>query len=93
MDLNPDRITPPPENPAVGMSGKVLVHPSHICQIGESNQGLFRWTLNHPPVANVAARAVPACKAVYPLAITWHELASAPGRRVAKCRGVNNTQI
>jgi hypothetical protein len=41
MDLNPDRITPPPGNPGVGMSSKVLVHPSHICQIGESDQGHF----------------------------------------------------
>jgi hypothetical protein len=23
------------------MSGQVLVHPSHICQIGESDQGVF----------------------------------------------------
>jgi hypothetical protein len=28
-------------NPGVGMSGQVLVHPSHICQIGESDQGHF----------------------------------------------------
>jgi hypothetical protein len=28
-------------NPGVGMSGQVLVHPSHICQIGESDQGRF----------------------------------------------------
>jgi hypothetical protein len=28
-------------NPGVGMSGQVLFHPSHICQIGESDQGRF----------------------------------------------------
>ena len=28
-------------NPGVGMSSKVLVHPSHICQIGASDQGHF----------------------------------------------------
>ena len=28
-------------NPGVGMSSKVLVHPSHICQIGAADQGRF----------------------------------------------------
>ncbi len=41
MDLNPDKITRSLENPGVGVSSKVLVHPSHICQIGESDQGHF----------------------------------------------------
>jgi hypothetical protein len=43
VDLNPDKITPPPGNPGGGMSGQVFVHPSHICQIGESDQGLIEW--------------------------------------------------
>ena len=39
MDLNPD----PPEhrNPVVGQLGLVLVHPSHVCQIGTTDQGLI----------------------------------------------------
>jgi hypothetical protein len=28
-------------NLGVGMSGQVSVHPSHLCQIGESDQGLI----------------------------------------------------
>ena len=28
------------------MSGQVLVHPPHICQIGESDQGLIIWPSN-----------------------------------------------
>jgi hypothetical protein len=28
-------------NPESRVSSKVLVHPSHICQIGESDQGHF----------------------------------------------------
>lgn len=28
-------------NPVAGFAGQVLVHPSHICQIGESNQWLI----------------------------------------------------
>ena len=28
-------------NTGVGMSDQVLFHPSHICQIGESDQGLM----------------------------------------------------
>ena len=48
MDLNPDRITPSPGNPGVGMSSKVLVHPSHICQIGAADQGHFAsFSLRH----------------------------------------------
>ena len=27
------------------MSGQVLIHPSHICQIGESDQGLIVWPI------------------------------------------------
>jgi len=41
LDLNPDKITPPPENPGVGISSQILVHPSHVCQIGGSDQGLI----------------------------------------------------
>ena len=28
-------------NPGVSMSGQVLFHPSHICQIGAADQGRF----------------------------------------------------
>ena len=32
------------------MSGQVLVHPSHICQVGESDQGLIVWPSNRQPL-------------------------------------------
>lgn len=41
-NLNPDQSEPFPENPGVGMAGLVLFHPSHICQIGATDQGHFR---------------------------------------------------
>jgi hypothetical protein len=28
-----------PGNPVAGLVGQVLIHPSHVCQIGESDQG------------------------------------------------------
>lgn len=50
VNLNPDRITPLPGNPGAGSVGQVLVHPSHICQIGESDQGLIVWPSNPQPL-------------------------------------------
>ena len=32
------------------MSGQALFHPSHICQIGESDQGLIVWPSNRQPL-------------------------------------------
>ena len=32
------------------MSGQVLFHPSHVCQIGESDQGLIVWPSNPQPL-------------------------------------------
>ena len=37
-------------NPGGGMSGQALFHPSHICQIGESDQGLIVWPSNRQPL-------------------------------------------
>jgi hypothetical protein len=37
-------------NPGVSMSGQVLFHPSHICQFGESDQGLIVWPSNRQPL-------------------------------------------
>ena len=38
-NLNPDQFVPFPVNPGVGAAGQVLVHSSHICQIGAADQG------------------------------------------------------
>jgi hypothetical protein len=45
-------------NPGVGMSGQVLVHPSHICQIGESDQGLSLGRRSQEPYSIVSAQAL-----------------------------------
>ena len=37
-------------NPGVGSVGQVLVHPSHICQIGESDQDPIVWPSNPQPL-------------------------------------------
>ena len=44
MDLNPDQTEPylrKSGNPEAGLVGQVLVHPSHFCQIGGSDQDPF----------------------------------------------------
>jgi hypothetical protein len=35
-------------NPAAGVAGQVLIHPSYLCQIGASDQGLITSKMNSP---------------------------------------------
>jgi hypothetical protein len=62
LDLNLEKITPPLGNPEVGMSGQVLVHPSHICQIGGGDQDPIadsNRSAPRPSEISLPARVVP----------------------------------
>jgi hypothetical protein len=41
MDLNPTKPSRCSGNPVTGLVGQVLIHPSHVCQIGTTDQGHF----------------------------------------------------
>lgn len=45
------------------MSDQVLFHPSHICQIGESDQGLIEWIAVEPRLPGWFTTALAAFKA------------------------------
>jgi hypothetical protein len=45
-----------PGNPAAGLTGQALVHPSHLCQIGESDQGLSARIIEQQRKAHVTDR-------------------------------------